>query len=58
MVHLICMHLMGVHLIGVHLTDMYLMGMHLTGMYLIPCTGKHLVQPRRSLDGKALYPGP
>jgi hypothetical protein len=33
----------------------------LKGMYLylnlIPCTGQHFVQPKRSLDGNAPYPG-
>ena len=49
--------LVGMRLIGMHLMGMHLVGGHLTGMYLIPCTGQHLVQPRRSLDGKEPYPG-
>ena len=53
---LIGMRLMGMHLVGVHLMGMHLMGVGLTGMYKY-LHGQHLVQPRRSLDGKAPYPG-
>jgi hypothetical protein len=58
---LIGMRPMGMHLVGVHLIGLHLMGVGLTGMYLylnlIPCTGQHFVQPKRSLDGNAPYPG-
>jgi hypothetical protein len=59
-------HLMGVHLMGVHLTA-YIsracisQGVHLIGVYSTyisyPLHAQHLVQARRSLDGKAPYPG-
>jgi hypothetical protein len=53
--HLTGMCLMNMHLVGVHLM---LMGVDLPSMYPIYlCTGQHLVQPRRSLAGKAPYPG-
>ena len=58
---LIGMRLMGMHLVGVHLMGMQLMGTHLMRgshrhvPYLLH--EQHLVQPRRSLDGKAPYPG-
>ena len=56
----------GVHLIGVHLKGVHLIVVHLrrasqrrasqrSAPY--PLHGRHLVQPRRSLDGKAPYPG-
>jgi hypothetical protein len=64
-VHLTDMYLIGVyrpasrrmHLIGIEFMAMRLMGVGVTGMYLIPPHGQHLVQPRRSVDGKAPYPG-
>jgi hypothetical protein len=54
--HLVGVHLMGMYFMGMHFMGMHLMGVGLTGIYLIPRTGQHLVQPRRSLDGKAPYP--
>jgi len=56
---LIGMRLISMHLLGMHLMGMHLMGVGLTSMYkyLYPLHGQHLMQPRRSLDGKAPYPG-
>ena len=56
----------GVHLIGVHLKGVHLIGVHLRRASQrrasqrrapYPLHGQHLVQPKRSLDGKAPYPG-